>query len=78
MGGKIVILNPSPIYNYWYARIALKLIPLILLYYPTTSEADDGGMAEDVEFLVINIEYFCHALLHITSEWQCGKMASDM
>mgnify|MGYP001861495765 CR=1 FL=1 len=37
-----------------YTRAALKAMPPILLCWPMTSEADDGGMAAEIELPIIH------------------------
>mgnify|MGYP001853334281 CR=1 FL=1 len=42
---------------------ALKVVPPVLLCWPTTSEVDGGGMA-------VEAESSCHYVLFLCDKWQ--------
>ena len=61
--------------HYQCTWTALKVMFPILLYWPTVSEVDVGGMAVEVEpFCQHSIKFCCHA---DDSRWQLDKMESD-
>ena len=48
--------------KFYYTRAAPKVMPPILLCWPTTSEADVGGMAVEVDpSRQYSVEFFCRA-----------------
>jgi len=51
-------------YEFKYMRVALKVMPPILLYWPTESETGVGGMAEDVEPSCHYSVTFCCCAIH--------------
>jgi hypothetical protein len=59
-----------------YDRDALKIVPHILLCWPTTLEADAGGMAVEVESARQTFVSFV-AVRQIREEEHSGKIASD-
>ena len=51
------------VYNYYTTRAAPKVMSPILLYLPTMSEVDIGGMAVEVEsFHQYSIKFCCHVM----------------
>ena len=59
-------------------RAALKVMPPILLYWPTTSEADVRGLTVGQLNLPTSIPLYFVAVWQITAERQSDKMSSDM
>ena len=57
-----------------YTRAALKVMPPTVLLWPTTSEADVGGMTMEVE---PSHQYFTTFCCHVIDE-ASDRLASDM
>jgi len=59
-------------------QAAPKVTPLILLYWPTTSEADVGDMAVGIETLPSSIPLCFVAVRQMAAEGQSDQMTPEM